>query len=84
MSITKKKAEEKEKLEQVPCVQYFVTFKNQNEALLDSRSKVNIMSQTFASQIGLKTWRTDVAARKINVTTLETYKMVVFSFFVVD
>ncbi len=45
MSMTDKKTEE---LEQVPCIQYPVAFKDQNEALLDSGSEVNAMSQVFA------------------------------------
>ncbi len=45
---TDKKTEEQ--LERVPCIRYPVTFKDQDqiEALLDSRSKVNAMSQAFA------------------------------------
>ncbi len=45
-SITDKKTEEI--LEGVPCIRYSVTFKEQTEALLDSGSKVNAMSQDFA------------------------------------
>ncbi len=46
MSMTDKKTEE---LELVPCIWYSVTFKkNQIEALLDSGSEVNAMSQAFA------------------------------------
>ncbi len=48
-SITDKKTEgELEELERVPCIWYSVTFKDQTEALLDSESKVNAMSQAFA------------------------------------
>ncbi len=44
-SMTDKKTEgELEELERILCIQYPVTFKNQTEALLDSGSKVNIMS----------------------------------------
>ncbi len=46
MSMIEKKTEEK--LEQVSCIWYPVTFKGQTEALLDSGSKGNAMSQTFA------------------------------------
>ena len=42
MSMTKKKTEEK--LEKVSYIWYFVTFKDQIEALLDLKSKVNIMN----------------------------------------
>ncbi len=46
ISMTDKKTEEK--LERVPCIWYLVTFKGQTEALLDSGSEVNAMSQAFA------------------------------------
>ena len=69
MSITDNKAEEK--LERVSCIWYPVTFKDQTEILLDSRSEINIMSQTVASKLGLKIWKTNVWAQKIDGTTLE-------------
>ncbi len=63
MSMTDKKTEgELEELERVLCIQYFVIFKNQTEALLDSGSEVNIMSQAFAQQLGLKICKTNVGA----------------------
>lgn len=37
-----------EKWEKIPCIQYFVTFKDQTKALLNSRSGVKIISQAFA------------------------------------
>ena len=51
-SRTGKKREEK--LEQVPCIWYPITFKDQIEALLNLRSEVNIINLAFASQLGLK------------------------------
>ena len=77
-SVTKKK----EKLERVSCVQYSVTFKDQTKALLDLRSKINAMSQAFAYQLGLAIWKTNVGAQKINGTTLKTYGIIFFTFFV--
>ncbi len=50
--MTDKKTEEE--LEQEPCIRYPVTFKDQTEALLDSGSEVNAMSQAFAQQLGFK------------------------------
>ncbi len=38
----------KEELGRIPCIGYPVTFKDQTEALLDSKSEVNVMSQAFA------------------------------------
>ena len=82
MSITDKKIEKK--LEWVSCIWYFVTFKNQTETLLDSRREVNVMSQTFTFQIGLKIQKANVGVQKINSTTLETYQIVVSTFSVLD
>ncbi len=46
MSMTEKK--ETEELERIFCIWYLMTFKNQTMALLDSKNKVNVMSQAFA------------------------------------
>ena len=73
-----------QKLERVLCIWYFVTFKDQIEALLDSKSKVNAMSQAFAYQLGLKIWKTNVKTQKIDGITLETYRIIVFTFFILD
>ena len=43
----------KEELKRVLYIHYSITFKDQIEALLDSRSKINVMSQIFAYQLGL-------------------------------
>ncbi len=76
--------EKMEELEWVPCIQYPVIFKAQTETLLDSGSKVNAMSQTFAQQLGLKIRKTNIGAQKIDGTTLETYEIVVSIFSVSD
>ena len=76
--------EKKEELEQISCIWYSVTFKNQTKALLDSKSEVNAMSQAFAYQLGLTIRKTNIKTQKIDGTTLETYKMVVSTFFVLD
>ncbi len=79
--MTDKKTEE---LERIPCIRYPVTFKDQTEALLDSGSEVNIMSQAFAQQLGFKIRKTNVGAQKIDGTTLETSGMVVSTFSMLD
>ncbi len=71
-------------MERVSCIQYSVTFKDQIEALLNSRSKVNAMCQAFAQKLGLKICKTNIGVQKIDGTTLETYGMVVFTFSVTD
>ena len=73
-----------EELKRIPCIRYFIIFKDQIEAVLDSESKVIIMNQVFAHQLGLKICKTNIEAQKINGTTLETDKMVVFIFSVLD
>ncbi len=73
-----------EELERVPCIQYLVTFKDKTEALLNSGSKVNAMSQAFAQQLGHKIRKTNDGAQKIDGTTLETYGIVVSTFSVLD
>lgn len=42
------------------------------------------MSQTFAHQLDLKVWKTNIEAQKVDSTTLETYKIVVSTFSVLD
>ena len=79
-SVIKKKGE----LEQIPCIWYPITFKDQTKALLDLASKVNAMSQAFTYQLGFVIQNTNVEAQKIDGTTLETYEMVVSTFSVLD
>ncbi len=79
--MTDKKTEEQE---WVPCIRYPITFKDQTVALLDLGSEVNAMSQAFVQQLSLKICKTNVGAQKIDGTTLETYRMVVSTFSVLD
>ncbi len=76
--------EKTEELEWIPCIRYFVTFKDQTEALLDSRSEVNAIGQAFAQHLGFKINKTNIGAQKIDGTTLETYEMIVSTFSVLD
>ncbi len=48
LRIDKKTKRKLEELEQVPCIRYSVTFKDQTKVLLDLESKVNTISQAFA------------------------------------
>lgn len=57
-------AKNEEKLEQIPCIWYFVIFKEQKETLLNSKSEVNAMSQAFAFQLSLKIQKTNVRAHR--------------------
>ena len=80
--MTDKKIEEE--FEWVPYIWYYVIFKNLIEAWLDFGSKVNIMSQVFSQQLGLKICKTSIRAQKIDGTTLKIYKMVVSTLFMSD
>ena len=42
------------------------------------------MNKVFAFQLGFKIRKTNVGAQKIDDTTLEIYRMVVFTFFMFD
>ena len=76
----------------VPCIYYLVEFqKNQEQegqeqtrALLNSGSKVNVMSPAYIERLGLKTWKTNVRAQKIDGSALETFGMVIADFQVED
>ena len=79
----------KKALECVPYIHYPVQFKKNvdktpMQALIDSRSEVNTIYPSFAKQLGLPIRPTDVGAQKINGTTLDTHRMVVAVFSVVD
>ncbi len=83
MSMTEKMEETKE-LERILCIWYPVIFKDQTEVMLDLRNNVNAISQPFAHQLGLKIWKTNVEAQKIDGTTPETYEIVVSTFSMLD
>ena len=52
--------------------------------MLDSGSKVNAKIPAYAKKLGLKTWKTSVAAQKIDGSTPETFGMVIADFQVED
>ena len=52
--------------------------------MLNSGSKVNAMSSAYAERLGLKTWKTNVGAQKIDGSALETFGMVIADFQVED
>ncbi len=81
-SMTERKTEEE--LERVLCIWYFVIFKDQTKALLDSESEVNAINKAFTSQLKCKIRKTNIRAQKIDITTLQTYKMVVSTVSVLD
>ena len=52
--------------------------------MLDRGSKVNVMSPAFAKKLGLKNWKTNVGAQKIDGSALETFEIVIADFQVED
>ena len=52
ISISEKKTEKE--LEEIFCIWYFITMKDQIKALLDLKIKFNAKNQAFASQLNLK------------------------------
>ena len=77
-----------EALKRVPCIHYPVQFKDTDkapvQALIDSGSEVNAVHPFFAKQLGLPIQSTNVGAQKIDGTMLDTHRMVVAAFSVVN
>ena len=77
----------KEALELVSCIYYLIQFKKdktQIQALIDSRSEVNTIYLSFAKQLGFFIRPTDIELQKIDDIILDTHRMVVAAFSVVD
>ena len=69
----------------VPCIHYPIPFQKdqgqeQVRALLDSGSEVNAMSPVYAKRLGVKTWKTNIGAQKIDGSALKTFGMVIADF----
>ena len=67
----------------VPCIHYPVWFQGdqkQIRTLLNSGSEFNVMSPAYAKSLGLKTWKTNVGAQKIDGSALEIFGMVIADF----
>ena len=70
-----------EEVVRVPCIHYPVRFQEEQvKALLDSGSKVNAMNPNFAWKLGLRVWKTNVGAQKIDGSALKTFGMVIADF----
>ena len=79
----------KKALERIPCIHYPVQFKKNADktpmqALIDSKNEVNVIYPYFAKQLGFLIRPTDVGAQKSNGITLDTHRIVVAAFSVVD
>lgn len=72
-------------LQSVPWIWYFIQFQAQQiKALINSGSKVNTMTPTFANKLGLLTRSTNVGGQKLDGFPLATYGMVVAGFLLQD
>ena len=72
-------------LAQVSCIWYPITFRKKSvSTLLDSGSEVNAIHPTFARELGLLIRPTDIIVQKIDGTILDTYRIVVTAFSVLD
>ena len=52
--------------------------------MLNSGCEVNAISPAYAKKLGLKTWKINVGAQKIDGSALETFEMVIADFQVED
>ena len=84
-SVIKTSKEDDVALQRIPCVYCLTRFKKKEvQALIDSRSEVNAMTPAYTSRLGLRVYRTDIGAQKIDGSTLETFGIVLASFQVED
>ena len=71
-------------LNQVSCIYYLVQFRKDKratiQALIDFGSKVNAITLAYAKKLGLRTWKTNVGAQKIDGSLLKIYEIVIAAF----
>lgn len=71
-------------LEKAPCIYYQLHFRkdkeNEVQALINSDSKVNAMTLTYETKLGLKVYLTNFRAYKIYGSIFKTFEMVLTSF----
>ena len=71
-------------LDRVPYIHYSVQFQKNKEAtiwaLINSSSKVNAITPAYIFKLGLKIWKTDVGAQKIDGSSLKTFGMFIAAF----
>ena len=68
-------------LQRVLYVHYSIRFKKKEvQALIDLGNEVNAMILAYASRLGLRVYRTNIGAQKIDGSTLKTFEIVLASF----
>ena len=76
-----------EEVVRIPYIHYPVRFQDCQEwvrTLFNSNSKVNAINTDYAWKLGLKIWKTNVRAQKINGSALEIFEIVITDFQVKD
>ena len=71
----------------VSCIQYSIIFWRKSVSvsmLFDSSSEIHVIHLTFAQELGPSIRQTDIKKKKIDSTTLDTYRMVIIIFLVTD
>ena len=67
----------------ISYIHYSVQFRKDKstiQTLFNSDSKVNAMTPAYATKLGLKVWKTDVGAQKIDGFLLAIHKMIITFF----
>ena len=70
-------------LEKVFYIYYFVWFQENNEQikiLLNNNSKINTMSPGYIKKLGLKIWKINIVAQKIDDSTFNSFGIVIAKF----
>ena len=77
-----------EALKRVSCIYYLIQIKNINvtqvQALINLGSEVNVIHLSFAKQLGFFNRPTDVGIQKVDNIMLDTYRILVAAFSVMD
>lgn len=74
-------------LEYVSYIYYSIQFKKNTDeiqALINSESKINVMTPAYGNKLSFQMQKTNVRAQKIDGSILKTYKMVIVGFQVQD
>ena len=75
-------------LDRVLYLYYLVQFRKNKRAiiwaLINFGSEINTITLAYAKKLGLRTWKTDVGAQKIDGSSLDTLGMVIAGFQVID
>ena len=74
-------------LDQVLYIYYPVQFQKDKatiQALINSGSKFNMITPAYAKQLGLWSQKTDIGAQKTDGSSLDTFRIVIAGFQVID